>query len=181
MLAVSFAIVIVMLNLLIAIISDSFEKVMAIDRQATLFEKLQLIIEFKRQADVDMNNRYENKNFLCVVKAISEEDDVEDSEDRIRNKIIKLESSIEGIKKLLSSEIGSVRAAIVNQNSFNPEIGKQFLNGMQTFNIEVESLKAQRESFRAEVDNFKTEREKFKSEMENFKSDIKIILNQKNN
>ena len=46
--SVTIIVVIVMLNLPNAIISDSFEKVMAVEKQAEVFEKLQLILHSKR-------------------------------------------------------------------------------------------------------------------------------------
>ena len=86
LLGVSVAVVIIMLNLLIAIISDSFEKVMAQDKQAAVYEKLQLIVENNRKRKNFLNIALSDEEYLYVFKYSSQEEDEEETEERIRNK-----------------------------------------------------------------------------------------------
>ena len=74
---------IVMLNLLIAIISDSFEKVMAMEKQAEVFEKLQIIMEFNSHT----KNISEVYYLFDVTKEEKKEGD--NLEERLRSKIDK--------------------------------------------------------------------------------------------
>lgn len=90
LLTVTVLIVIVMLNLLIAIISDSFEKVMALEKQAEVFEKLQLIIERKRR--VKNKAGYDQQVYLCELRK-DEKRQGENLEERIRAKIDKIEKA----------------------------------------------------------------------------------------
>ena len=97
---VTIIVVIVMLNLLIAIISDSFEKVMAIEKQAEVFERLQLILHSKRnisKKDLDFFKEKWKRVYLCLLKR-ENTDESDNIEERIRWKIdslIQKTSSIE--------------------------------------------------------------------------------------
>lgn len=125
-----------MLNLLIAIISDSFEKVMAIDKQAALYEKLQLIVEIKRKRKRQPNifaGRPKERNFLCVLSHKEHEEEQDVFEERIRNKILKIDKSLDSLKKSMSLEIKETRAEIKEIKS---DI-KQFISGNKESQGEV--------------------------------------------
>ena len=80
---------IVMLNLLIAIISDSFEKVMAIEKQAEIFEKLQLILHARRNINKSDLEKYKAKwerTYLCLLKR-ENSDEGDNIDERLRWKI----------------------------------------------------------------------------------------------
>ena len=80
---------IVMLNLLIAIISDTFEKVMAIEKQAELYEKFQLILNAKRnisKRDFDSFKARWERVYLCLLKR-ENSDEADNFDERLEWKI----------------------------------------------------------------------------------------------
>ena len=92
-------IVIVMLNLLIAIISDAFEKVMALEKQAEVFEKLQLIIEVKGKHSKPLDSEKKTQYLFELTK--EEKKEGENLEERLRSKIDKIEKSQESHERNL--------------------------------------------------------------------------------
>ena len=97
LLGVSLAVVIIMLNLLIAIISDSFEKVMALDKQASLYEKLQLIVEIDRKRK-NKSLTESNSSSLYVFKFNSLDEENDETEERIRNKLVQFKKSLDYLR-----------------------------------------------------------------------------------
>ena len=105
---VTVAVVIVMLNLLIAIISDSFEKVMALDKNASIYEKLQLIIELNRRNSTAITQN----TYLCVLKNSVQDEEDEINEERIRNKLNQFKKSMELFQTQTTSELKEIRGDI---------------------------------------------------------------------
>lgn len=97
--------VITLLNLLIAIISDSFEKVMALEKMATVYERLQLIIQSERAYGKGFFSRFwksndkKEKEFLMILNSMNLEQD-EDVDERLRYKLDEIK------KILLKSQTG---------------------------------------------------------------------------
>ena len=96
LLVFTFFMVIVMLNLLIAYISDSFEKLMSTNIQAFNYERLQLIMQFKRQMSEEEIKKLSEEEEGKILFVLQNEDKSaeEDVEERIRIKIDRLEKEI---------------------------------------------------------------------------------------
>ena len=83
-----------MLNLLIAYISDSFEKLMAVNTQAFNYERLRLILEYKRQVrSLSKAGGIRRKILFYLQNQHKSVDD--DVNERIRLKIDRLELKID--------------------------------------------------------------------------------------
>lgn len=84
-----------MLNLLIAIISDSFEKVMALNLQSENYEKLQLILEYEAKAGHQALERYllENKGKYIYFIKFGDNGEEQDADERLRSKIDKMKKN----------------------------------------------------------------------------------------
>ena len=144
-----------MLNLLIAIISDSFEKEMAQERHAKTYERLHLIIETLRTLDEKeiskFNKLYQNKYIYLI-----EREDLETSEDqteRLRNKIDRLETIVSGFstelkKNLDKFEIGFAemqkKQAIIDENLQKNQvlIDQRLIKGFETLGTEMQKNQA---------------------------------------
>ena len=99
--------VVIMLNLLIAIISDSFEKVMALEKQAVTYEKLQLIIESERTMS-KRNKEARVKQIEGKYIYVLENEFLQNSEDveeRLRSKIDELRRNQEHLRREMKDEI----------------------------------------------------------------------------
>lgn len=94
--------VIVMLNLLIAIISDSFEKVMALEQQSENYEKLHLILENEALRGKNFLDSYEKENkglYIHFMSTNEGEEEEENNEERMRAKIDKIQKFLEDFKR----------------------------------------------------------------------------------
>ena len=94
--------VILMLNMLIALISESHGDVMKLEKQAEVYEKHQLIIELKKTELNFFSGKKKDvlrsvySNFLCVIQ---NEDSEASSEDMLERRIKNIESLLEDLKK----------------------------------------------------------------------------------
>ena len=123
--AATIIVVIVMLNLLIAIISDSFEKVMAIERQAEVFEKLQLIISSRGQLGKKLFSIKEKweRVYLCLLKKENNTED-DNIEERIRWKIDALLQRTSSIEENIAAKSKTESALVDLITKFEGKIVK---------------------------------------------------------
>jgi hypothetical protein len=116
---VTIIVVIVMLNLLIAIISDSFEKVMAIEKQAEVFEKLQLILQSKRnisKRDLEIFKAKWERVYLCLLKR-ENTDEGDNIDERLRWKIENIIQKTSSIEASVASKAESLESKLSKTES----------------------------------------------------------------
>ena len=96
-----------MLNLLIAIISDSYEKVMALEKKEVTYEKLQIIIESERtlskKSKQNRLRQIQGKYIYVLENEFLQNS--EDVEERLRFKIDELRKNQENLRKEMKDEI----------------------------------------------------------------------------
>ena len=109
--------VIVMLNLLIAIISDSFEKVMALEQQSQNCEKLQLILEDQRNRGLYRKDNDKLKGGFIYQITSNEVQEESNNEERMRAKVDKLQQSFDELIKIQKKTYDNVRDDLIEIKS----------------------------------------------------------------
>ena len=112
-----------MLNMLIALISESHEDVMKLEHQAAVYEKLQLIIDisqsslryFKRSLDEKDNNETEEHQYISILKnqksIIVTEVEMGDKIDEMRDEIKEISKTIKEVQTSFQTFIESTTSS----------------------------------------------------------------------
>ncbi len=108
---VSVLFIIVMLNLLIAIISDSYDKVIAMEGMASVYERLQMIVNresLMMSSSRNQMNQRKKENFLYIVSKQRGDEDNENADERIRSKV----ESVERLARKNEKEMELIKKAL---------------------------------------------------------------------
>ena len=147
----SFLLVTIMLNLLIAFIGDSYEKVVALERYNQNFERANLLLEI----DLSYSKEYRSKlmDKYLYFSCCSKDQDEVNEQDRIR-------SVVDFVKKQLVSNKKAVRDQLVESE----KNVKQDINLVQN---EMKILNEEFECFEDEIFELKSEVKQMKDILKN--------------
>ena len=128
---------IIMLNLLISIIGDSYDKIMGIEARAKYYEKIILILNYEK------GKKYEKSGLVKYIYAYGPpncfdgnfaEIQKDEGVERIREKVDKIELQLKFTNETLNEKMNKIQAKIIASNNFQNENTNEKLAKIMTSN-----------------------------------------------
>jgi hypothetical protein len=140
--------VVILLNLLIAIISDSFSKVTSVEKKAFQFERLNLIIEYEEMMSKEEREKMTSEfsgNYLYVIRVNEnsgeEAENLKEMKKIKREQMAKINSNIEYNTQMIKNINEETKLIAENSQKNNETISKEFNVLAEKLMNEVKDLK----------------------------------------